>query len=209
MVAQRSGSGGSMRLFDSPMLESLSRAHPASPALAFVPLALGLLIWAALTQAPWQVAVGFVAGVAVWTLAEYMLHRFVYHFEARSDWARRLIFVLHGVHHAEPGDATRCVLPLAVSVPIAAGLWLALQWLLGSWFASVGAGLAIAYAAYESLHFAIHHWPMRQGWAARLKQHHLRHHFIEQDRSNYGVTATVWDQVLGTAGGKASRRPGE
>jgi len=206
MDAQKSGSGPSMRLFRSPFFEACSRTHPASPALAYGPLSLAFLVWAVHTLAAWEVAVGFAGGWLLWTVVEYSAHRFVYHFPARSERSRRLLFIVHGVHHAEPGDPMRCVLPLTLTVPIAAVLWVTLQWPLGTWFPAVGAGLAFGYAAYESLHYAVHNWPMRHPLVHHLKQHHMRHHARTDAHVNYGVSAFVWDHVLGTAEVRRSRR---
>src|SRR2546430_2159045 len=59
------------------------------------------------------------------------------------------------------------------------------------------AGLAAGYVCYDSIHYAIHHFPMKAGLLNRLKQHHLRHHYHD-DHSGYGVSSPFWDYVFRT-----------
>ena len=47
------------------------------------------------------------------------MHRWVFHYEPRSRWGKPLHFMLHGVHHDYPNDASRLVMPPAVSGPLA------------------------------------------------------------------------------------------
>lgn len=54
-----------------------------------------------------QMLLAAVSGFLVWTLMEYILHRFVFHSEKwlpDSKLIRYLHFVLHGVHHMLPND---------------------------------------------------------------------------------------------------------
>lgn len=46
----------------------------------------------------------FCWGWWLWTLAEYIFHRFLFHFKSRHKLLRFLQFVLHGVHHSHPAD---------------------------------------------------------------------------------------------------------
>ena len=41
-------------------------------------------------------------GFFVWTISEYLLHRFVFHFAAKTERGQRIAFLFHGVHHAQP-----------------------------------------------------------------------------------------------------------
>ena len=59
-------------------------------------------------------------GLFLWTLAEYNVHRFLFHLRPRSPWQERMVFLLHGIHHYQPHCKTRLVLPPALSVPMAA-----------------------------------------------------------------------------------------
>jgi dihydroceramide fatty acyl 2-hydroxylase len=56
-------------------------------------------------------------GIFVWTLAEYLLHRFLFHVQTTSYWGNTLHYLLHGCHHKHPMDSLRLVFP-----PVAATL---------------------------------------------------------------------------------------
>ena len=72
------------------------------------------------------------AGCFAWTFAEYVLHRWVFHWTNDAAWGKRVHFLLHGVHHEFPNDSDRLVMPLPTSVPLARHLLLALLLLAGA-----------------------------------------------------------------------------
>src|ERR1700704_5464259 len=89
-------------MFDSRVLDALSRVHPAVPVLIFVPAIVLLLAWA-LSQLSVLAAVALaVAGYALWTLFEYWLHRIVFHFEPEEGLGGRMHWIIHGVHQHHP-----------------------------------------------------------------------------------------------------------
>src|SRR2546423_15692084 len=61
----------------------------------------------------------FVLGIIIWTLVEYTMHRWVFHYQPKSRWGKQLHFLLHGVRHDYPKDASRLVMPPIVSIPLA------------------------------------------------------------------------------------------
>ena len=69
-----------------------------------------------------------VGGYAFWTLAEYWIHRGIFHFEPEQGFGARLHWMVHGVHHDHPNDPLRLVMPPAASVPLAL-VFYALFWL--------------------------------------------------------------------------------
>ena len=69
----------SARLFKNDFLESLTHVHPIVPLLFWSPVVV-FLLWRSLTiheLAAMQVAAMMLPGLIIWTLAEYLLHRFV------------------------------------------------------------------------------------------------------------------------------------
>jgi len=53
-------------------------------------------------------------GIFLWTLAEYSIHRFLFHLDDALPNVRPLLlvhFLLHGVHHKVPMDRYRLVMP--------------------------------------------------------------------------------------------------
>ena len=84
----------SIRLFENDILERLSHVHPITPLLIWAPIA-GWLFWRSVALADLNVSAvvaAALAGIFVWTLSEYCLHRYLFHFPARSrpgKWRRR------------------------------------------------------------------------------------------------------------------------
>ena len=190
----------SIRLFENPWLERLSHAHPALPLLFWTPVIVWLL-W----QTAAQAALGAAAIVALalaalltWTLVEYLLHRVLFHYPARSRIGQRLVFIFHGNHHADPKDKTRLVMPPAGAVLIMACLYLLFRALLpAAWLAPFCAFFICGYLVYDYIHYATHHFPMRNPVARYLKHYHLRHHFSGEP-GRYGVSRPLWDIIFGT-----------
>ena len=110
-------------MFESRVLDALSRVHPIVPVLIFVPGIVALVAWG-LTKVSVLVTIALLAGgYALWTLFEYWLHRLVFHFEPEDGVGARLHWIIHGVHHDHPNDPMRLVMPPAVSVPLGAGVF--------------------------------------------------------------------------------------
>jgi sterol desaturase/sphingolipid hydroxylase (fatty acid hydroxylase superfamily) len=184
----------------------------------YVPLVGGLL-WAE-RATPGRTALLFVAGLVLWTLAEYLLHRHVFHapdhimaetheivaglsraepvMPALPTWRHKAYFVAHGVHHEYPSDSTRLVMPPGASVPIALATWLLFRALFGAHYApALFAGFVAGYLVYDTTHYAVHHFGMPTSWGRYLKKRHARHHYVDAD-SDYGVSSPLWDLVFGT-----------
>jgi hypothetical protein len=69
-------------LFKSELLNFFSRVHPAVPAVVFVPVVIAMeWLGADRGYAAWQLLLLSLAGIAIWTLTEYWLHRLVFHWE--------------------------------------------------------------------------------------------------------------------------------
>ena len=186
-------------LFESRWLDRLTRVRPFVPALVFGPL-IGLLAGLAVARAGLLgCLVGVVGGYGLWTLAEYWIHRSLFHIEPRSRMGERVHFIIHGVHHDHPNDPLRLVMPPAVSVPLAVLFLIVFVAIFGTplgW--SVGAGFLAGYLAYDMLHYALHHHRNpRTALERRLRELHMRHHF-EDDKHGYGISAPWWDIVFGT-----------
>jgi sterol desaturase/sphingolipid hydroxylase (fatty acid hydroxylase superfamily) len=186
-----------VRLFRNPVLEYFSHIHPLTPLLVYGPVVVWFSFTAVQELGATAALAGATAGLALWSLVEYWFHRLLFHYQPRSAWGKRLHFLMHGIHHAYPQDRTRLVMPLPVSVPLAVLFYVLFRCCFGVHHSALFAGFALGYLAYDSLHYAIHHFPMRNRAARWLKRHHLRHHFTDE-RAGYGVSSPVWDWVFGT-----------
>lgn len=195
-----SAAGESQRMFDSDLFEFFSRIPPWQPPAIYLPL-IGYLSYVGLFEralsVPLFVALTF-AGIVVWSLLEYWLHRVLFHYVPTGNFGKRFIWYLHGVHHDWPNDKLRLVFPPAVSLPLAAAFW-------GLFTVTVGdplrwplmAGLAIGYLSYDMIHYWVHHYSPRSRAGKFLRRYHLEHHF-KNPHSGYGVSQPLWDYVFGT-----------
>jgi sterol desaturase/sphingolipid hydroxylase (fatty acid hydroxylase superfamily) len=192
----------SIRLFDSPLLERLSHIGPLTVAVFWSTLSTALVI-AGYFLRPVGAAEFLAALIGAflgWTVFEYFIHRFLFHI---GDWlpgGKRLSFLLHGCHHADPGDPTRNLMPLIASLPGFIGFFALFSLLLPLPSVLVLFGFfGFSYMAYDLTHYACHQLPMNNRVGAILKRHHLRHHFQDPTKG-FAVTLPLWDRVFGTAG---------
>lgn len=184
-----------VRLFQNPFLEYCSHIHPATPFVVFIPAVIYFLSHSRVSLA--SSLIGFVGGVLSWTLLEYAAHRFLFHFPAKSPFGRWAVHLMHGIHHDYPRDATRLVMPLLVSLPLAFTFYFLYRMIFGSWMEPVYAGLVAGYLAYDFTHFAVHHFKFSGRIFTALKTHHLKHHY-SATHDGYGVSNPLWDFVFGT-----------
>jgi sterol desaturase/sphingolipid hydroxylase (fatty acid hydroxylase superfamily) len=185
-------------MFESDLLDRLSRVHPIVPPLIFLP-AVVILFLVGAPDLPALETVGLVAaGWLFWTLMEYWIHRLVFHFEPESGLGARFHWIIHGVHHDHPNDPLRLVMPPSVSVPLAAafvaGFFLLFGTAAGSVFAS---GFLLGYLVYDMTHYYLHHFRPKSRFARVMRELHMRHHF-QDDTRGFGISAPFWDYVFGT-----------
>jgi dihydroceramide fatty acyl 2-hydroxylase len=186
-------------MFESRVLDALSRVHPAVPVLIFLPAIVLMAAWSlSRVSVPGAVAL-IVGGYAIWTLFEYWLHRLVFHFEPADGLGARLHWIIHGVHHDHPNDPMRLVMPPAVSVPLGAGVFGVMYLIGGALYApGLGAGFFAGYLVYDMLHYYLHHFRPQGRVGRALRERHMRHHF-QDDTRGFGISAPYWDDVFRTS----------
>jgi dihydroceramide fatty acyl 2-hydroxylase len=195
----------SPRMFESDLLDRLSRVHPLVPVVIFVP-AIVVMAVIGIERNGLLAALAWTAGgFAFWTLFEYWMHRLVFHFEPDAPIGKRMHWIIHGVHHDHPNDPMRLVMPPSVSVPLGLLVYGAFLLVLGpDAAAALGAGFFAGYLTYDMTHYHVHHHKPRTRLGRRLRELHMRHHFQDSTRG-YGVSAPWWDVVFGTAPRKRPR----
>ena len=188
------------RMFESNFFEFFSHIHPWQPPAIFLPL-IGYLSWTGFDRGVGVLRFGllFLAGMVMWSLLEYWLHRKLFHYVADSELGKRAFWVLHGVHHDWPNDRLRLVFPPTISLPLAAFFF----WLFTVTTGEVDrypleAGLASGYLAYDMIHFWVHHISPKSRAGKFLRRYHLEHHF-KHGTTGFGVSSPLWDYVFGTA----------
>ena len=195
-----SNSSDSIRMFKSGFLESLSKVSFYVPLIVYIPVII-YLVWSALyaEQMDSLKFIGYIIlGLMVWTLTEYILHRFVFHFYPKSEWGKKIHFIFHGVHHDYPNDAKRLVMPPSASIPMALAFYYLFLILLPSGTHNAFfIGFITGYLIYDMTHYALHHANFKNGVWKKLKQHHMLHHYSDSTKG-FGVISDFWDKILGS-----------
>jgi sterol desaturase/sphingolipid hydroxylase (fatty acid hydroxylase superfamily) len=193
-------------IFQNPVLEFLSKTSPLIT-FTWVGLYAGLLLFlssrlnAEMTVS--RTVVWFIAGLAVWTFFEYILHRYLFHWASESKVVKRFTYILHGIHHDYPRDVKRVFMPPApgtIFVVVFLGLfWLFMQNIVFAFLP----GFLSGYFIYAYIHYIIHaKKPFRNfkfWWT-----HHTLHHYKYPDRA-FGVSTPLWDLVFGTMPPKSAK----
>lgn len=142
-------------------------------------------------RSEWLWAAG--AGVLLWTLLEYVLHRIALHRMAYFS-------PMHAEHHGDPLELIGT--PPWISVSVWCGTILLPVWYFVDFGCADGltVGIMAGYWWYGVVHHVIHH-PGERGslrYFRELRIWHMRHHYSPR-RGNFGVTTSVWDRLFRTA----------
>lgn len=192
-----------MRLFALEHSPGAYRADFALYGLASAALTLTLLLGAPRAQAGLWLGLALL-GLLAWTLAEYLLHRFVLHgMPPFRRW--------HDDHHRRPKALMGAPTVLSAALFVG-GVFLPAWWLSGLWPAcALSAGMVSGYLAYALTHHATHHARSHNAWVLRRKRWHALHHAPHRPRQpalphtpppqtgHFGVTSGFWDAVFRTA----------
>lgn len=188
----------SVRIFKNNILEVLSKIHFSVPLFIYIP-AIIFFTWLAIANhiSLYTYAGYFAVGLGVWTITEYVLHRFIFHYYPTSEWGKKIHFIFHGVHHDYPRDTKRLVMPPSASIPLAAlfyflfSLFIHQKAQLYSFFP----GFLLGYLVYDMMHYAMHHYNFKSTFWKRIKDHHMLHHYNDSSKG-YGVSSKIWDTIF-------------
>ncbi|MBS1777529.1 MAG: sterol desaturase family protein [Bacteroidetes bacterium] len=196
---------GQARIFENHLLESLSKTHPLVIYSIYFPIIAFMLYYGASYKGihPWKEFALFCLGVLTWSLFEYLMHRYVFHWAAKSTRAKRFVYIMHGVHHEFPRDKERLFMPPIPSLLLAILLSVSMYFLMG-WFAlAFFPGFVFGYILYGSMHYAIHTFSPPHFLKALWRNHHL-HHYKEEEKG-FGVSSVLWDLIFGSVPNKDNR----
>ncbi len=135
-----------------------------------------------------------VAGVVLWTLLEYMIHRFLGH----QNKGKHIIKKEHQINNyvsnyfAPKNKKLFWASFLFVFLTISIGLVFTLE--MGVFFSFGFAGM---YFLYEITHRRYHIKEPLIRYGLRMRKHHFFHHFGNPSL-NHGVTTAFWDRVFRT-----------
>ncbi|MBS1760847.1 MAG: sterol desaturase family protein [Bacteroidetes bacterium] len=190
---------GQARLFKSPFLEALTKAHPLVIWGMYIPVIAFLLYYAAakLDYSASTIILLFLAGMLTWSFFEYLAHRFLFHWAAKSKRAQKIVYTFHGVHHHYPRDTTRLFMPPVPSVLISGSIFGLMYLLMGYHSFMFFPGFLLGYLLYGTVHYAIHAWNPPFKWMKPHWRNHHLHHYKDENKG-FGVSSTLWDHVFGT-----------
>ncbi len=189
----------SPRIFKNRFLELLTKTHPLVITLLYISLGIVMLWWYMHVHPKTSVSLFttiVISGFFSWTLAEYLMHRFLYHKAGDGSYHSRFKYIFHGIHHEYPNDHDRLVLPPVPSLLIAGTLLGLFYLIMGAWALVFGTGFLWGYLSYMNVHYIVHRFSPPKQFAFWWKYHTI-HHFQQHDRA-FGVTTPIWDYVFST-----------
>lgn len=186
-------------IFESWFLERMTLVRWYTPFVVWIPFIVFLFYRniSKFNLFPVEIALNTFFGILLWTLAEYLIHRFPFHYEAKSKWAKEFVYKIHGNHHNDPNDPLRGVMPImpaALYITILYGLFWCLT---PSRYTEIFYGsFLIGYLLYDGLHYYTHHGKPKNKVLKFLRKKHLLHHV--HDDKLFGISTPLWDVVFGT-----------
>ncbi|MEI8058733.1 MAG: sterol desaturase family protein [Ferruginibacter sp.] len=195
---------GQARLFRNQYLEHLTKTHPLVIWGIYLPILIFMLYYSSfiIKLHLIKIIIIFFGGMFFWSFFEYCIHRFAFHFIAKSTRAIKIIYLIHGNHHQYPRDKERLFMPPAPSLMLASVIFF-IQFFL---FSKVGMkenvfvffpGFILGYLMYGTMHYAIHAWNPPFKWMKPLWRNHHLHHY-KNEHMGFGVSSTLWDKAFGT-----------
>lgn len=150
---------------------------------------------------------GFVAtgliillGFFLWTLLEYLLHRYIFHFKPKSRIGRKIMEDVHYGHHKNPTAYKHLITHLSFGTMIAF-IYLGIILIITRNIhitACLGTGIALGFVMYEYVHYQIHTREIiNNAYLQSCKEHHLKHHNVT-GKKYFGVITKFWDRVFST-----------
>jgi hypothetical protein len=143
----------------------------------------------------------FPVGLIFFTLVEYVIHRWIFHYFESSNPA--LYDRLHGAHHRNTKDTKRQSVPLFYSFIVAVPVIVVS--FLGTLGAGIATGFTTGYITFEVLHAVAHaHWAKRSKvpFVRILVLRHAAHHY-KDSKTRYGLSIPLWDVIFCSAGSSA------
>lgn len=195
---------GQAEIFKNPLLESLTKTGVRTNILIYGTTVAVLIYIALFTK---NIGINlflilFICSIFVWTLTEYLLHRYIFHWISENKIVKRFHFIMHGSHHLYPKDTERLLMPPVPGLimgSILFGLQYVLFSLTGNGNLTWGffPGFFLGYLLYSFLHRATHVYRAPKKYFGWIWRHHLLHHYKYPDKA-FGVSNTIWDRVFGT-----------
>lgn len=177
----------SARLFGPSYLEVFTLTPWYVVPLVWLPIA-GAIFYRSLQQhsvflpsaQAWSITwAGWGLGVFVWTLLEYIFHRFLFHIDTvlpDRPFFLMLHFLLHGIHHYLPMDKMRLVMPPILFATLSFPMTRLAHLIFPTAFANaIISGAFCMYVVYDVGHWSMHHVKI-PNIIKHVKKYHMEHH---------------------------------
>jgi len=186
------------RLFKSPILEALSKTS-FWLTFTFYPTLIALILYVNTLVNDYSVSktiMLYISGLLIWSLVEYLMHRYLFHWADESKLVKKLTYTLHGIHHDFPKDEERLFMPPVPGLIIVSLMFsVSYIFIQKASFAFIP-GLVNGYLVYVYIHHMVHvRKPIPN--IRILWQHHALHHYKFPDKA-FGVSSPLWDIVFRT-----------
>jgi len=186
------------KMFKNQFLETISKTSRTNAILIYLITAFGLMFWGTFkySLSLIHVLLLFGIGLFLWTLSEYLFHRYAFHFKASSKIGKRITYVIHGIHHETPKDKERIIMPPIPGITIILLFFLFVYVFINKYSFPFTSGWLVGYLFYSWVHYHIHMSkpvPLFKYWWI----HHSLHHFQQQEKA-FGVSSPLWDFIFGT-----------
>jgi 4-hydroxysphinganine ceramide fatty acyl 2-hydroxylase len=190
---------GSKKLFSNKILERLSRTWFAVPIVFYFCIsALVIIYFSGKYEYTFiQYFLLYPSGALIFTLVEYLIHRFIFHFNATTERELKIQYNIHGVHHEFPRDKSRLVMPPVISILLSAMFFFLFSFVFGSEGYILFSGFIAGYSTYLIIHYAVHAWKPPSNVLRYLWRHHSLHHYSSVE-SAFSVSFPLWDKLFGT-----------
>ena len=141
----------------------------------------------------------------MWSLIEYLLHRFLFHSEdelpENNGTFQYAHFLIHGVHHAFPMDRYRLVFPILPGLSLGFLIYqltgIVRFFLPPLHQDTIFAGIIIGYVCYDMIHYYVHHSKPSVQYLRNMKSYHMKHHY-KNNADGFGISNKIWDYAFGT-----------
>ena len=160
-----------------------------------------LLLFLSLQQGtPWKQLLWLIPwGWFIWSLLEYALHRFFFHWIPHNRRFNKIVRSLHVSHHGDSRNPDKILVRPTYSLPVSALFLGGFYAVTGSLFAASAllTGIWLGFLYYELVHYRLHLSKADGGLLEYQRQGHFYHHFVDPNHC-FGVTSPLWDWVFGT-----------
>ena len=190
---------GQGQIFENPFLERLTKTSRPQAFLVYGTYITAGIVYSAMNG--YTTLLGgillFFLGLLSWSLGEYLLHRYLFHWIDDSEFGKKFHHAIHGIHHDYPNDTNRLFMPSVPGTIISATLLGLFYLMLGVNAFIFTSGFILGYLMYANIHYSTHTIRKPIKFLRPLWHHHHLHHYKYPEKA-YGVSSPLWDYIFRT-----------